>query len=136
MPITNASKILDVARADNPKEGILVAIGDLSGVTVMFNQILVATYVAPEKTRGGIIRPNSAVDEDKYQGKVNLVLKVGPTAFINDDGTPFEGETVKEGDWIVSRVGDGWALTVNGVPCRVLTDRNIRLKIADPQIVF
>ena len=43
--------------------------------------MLCAIYIAPEKTAGGIIRPQSNIDEDIHQGKVGLIVGVGPLAF-------------------------------------------------------
>lgn len=135
MPITSAPKIVQLSQATDPKAAIKKAVGDLSGLEVMFNQVLVATYFRPEKTSGGIIRPTSNVEEDRFQGKVGLVIKVGPTAF-KDDEIDYAGQTVEVGDWVAYRVGDGWEMTLNGTPCRLISDLNIRLKVSDPELIF
>ena len=59
----------------DPREGLLKKIGDLSKVEVFNNQILVAVYLRPEKTKSGILLPGQTRDEDKYQSKVGLVIK-------------------------------------------------------------
>lgn len=135
MPVDNA-KIIALSQAADPKTALAAAIGDLSGIEVFHNQILVATYFRPEKTAGGIIRPQSNVKEDEYQGKVGLVMKLGPTAFMDGYDASFQGQSVSPGDWLVYRVGDGWQLTINGVPCRILTDRNVRLRVAHPDMAY
>lgn len=129
-------QIAALSRSTNPKEDLIKAAGDLSGLDVMHNQILVATYIRPEKTAGGIIRPNSNLQEDEYQGKVGLVLKIGPTAFVNGDDIDFAGQKVSVGDWVVYRVGDGWQVTINKLPCRLLTDRAIRLRVTKPEDIY
>ncbi|MEN9931891.1 MAG: hypothetical protein RIS17_464 [Pseudomonadota bacterium] len=53
----------------------------VAGVHLLRNRVLVATYIRPEKTSGGIIRPDQLREEDKWQGKAGLVLKIGPSAF-------------------------------------------------------
>lgn len=136
MPVVSASKIIQLSQAKDPKKAILEAIGDLSGEELFHNQILVVTYVRPEKTAGGIIRPQENVGEDEYQGKVGLVVKKGKSAFISDGEQDFLGQDVEIGDWVVYRVGDGWALTIRGTPCRILTDRTIRMKIKNPEDIF
>ena len=45
------------------------------------NECLVATYISSHRTKGGIIIPGKTQDEDRYQGKVGLLLACGPAAF-------------------------------------------------------
>src|ERR1700742_479098 len=98
-----------VATAADPKQAILDSVGDLSDLHLTKDDILIGTFFRPEKTAGGIIRPDSDVSEDAWQGKVGLILKLGPTAFVDapdysfvwDDTGPF-----KVGDWVVYKIGD------------------------------
>jgi len=136
MGVVTPRKFSQIAEATDKKKAILEAVGDLSDIEVMFNQVLVGIYFRPAVTAGGIIMPQSTQQEDQYQGKIGLVLKVGPTAFQSDNDTDFAGQSVKEGDWIVLRPGDGWELTLRETTCRLVTDRNVRMKIADPLTVF
>ena len=125
-----------ISTATNPKEAIIKFIGDLSGFEVMADRVLVGIFMRPEKTKGGIIRPAANKEEDVWQGKVGLVLKLGPTAFINpDDGSMYE-QFVDVGDWVVFKVGDGWQLEVNKMPCRMIKDTNFIAKIEDPMMVL
>jgi co-chaperonin GroES (HSP10) len=135
MGVASARKTQSISEAADPKTAIQEAVGNLDNYDLFFNQILVGTYVRPEVTRGGIIRPNDNVKEDEYQGKVGLVLKVGPTAFKSED-EDFMGQNVEPGDWVVYRATDGWQLTIRDTACRILTDRNIRLRIKDPGDIF
>ena len=136
MPVVAAKKAVEISRSNNPKAAILEAIGDLSGEEILFNNILVATYIRPERTRGGILLPQSATDEDQYQGKVGLVLKKGPDAFVSDDNIDFGTQNVEVGDWVVYRVGDGWPLAIRSTACRMITDRSIRMRIKNPEDIF
>src|ERR1035437_2510835 len=80
-----------VSNSKDPKQAIIDTIGDLSGVEVIGDLVLIGIYIRPEKTAGGIIRPTANVQEDVWQGKVGLVLKWGPNAFRNpEDGTLYE----------------------------------------------
>jgi co-chaperonin GroES (HSP10) len=45
------------------------------------NECLVATYIKASVTKGGIIIPGATQAEDRYQGKVGLLLATGPDAF-------------------------------------------------------
>ena len=136
MPLASARTINTLAESKDFKIDVKRLIGNLDNVEVFFNYVLVATHVRSEKTAGGIIRPDRNKDEDVYQGKVGLVLKKGPMAFRDDAEIDFRGQDVNEDDWIVYRVGDGFDLTIRGVACRMLADRNIKLRIPDPEIVF
>jgi co-chaperonin GroES (HSP10) len=122
--------------AKDPKGALFEAVGDLSDVDVFHNQILLALYIRPEITKGGIIRPGQNVVEDEYQGKVGLVVKIGPTAFVSNETTDFMNQTVSIGDWLIYRVGDGWPIMVNGTACRVLTDRSVKMRTKTPETIF
>lgn len=132
-----SAKVVSISQAKDTKKAILDAVkDDLPKIDVMFNQILVGIYFRPEKTASGLFIPQSTVQEDQFQGKVGLVLKKGPTAFRSDDQTDFAGQDVEVGDWIVFRVGDNWELSVGSLPCRLVSDRNVRLKISDPSVIY
>ena len=124
-----------ITKAVDTKQAIINFIGDLTHFEVMGDRVLVGIFMRPEKTKGGIIRPDSNKDEDVWQGKVGLVLKLGPNAFINpDDGSLYE-QRIDVGDWVVFKVGDGWQLEVNKMPCRMIKDTNFIAKIKDPMMV-
>ena len=53
----------------------------VEGIELQRNRCLVATYIRPNITGGGIILTDKTSEEDRWQGKVGLLLKVGPTAF-------------------------------------------------------
>jgi co-chaperonin GroES (HSP10) len=118
-----------------PKEAILNAIGDLSEVELFHNQILLAIYIRPEKTKSGLILTDSHRDEDRYQSKVGLLVKRGPMAF-EQDGNWFSNLTFGDHDWLVFRPSDGWSITVNGVLCRIFDDVNIKGRVPHPDAVW
>jgi co-chaperonin GroES (HSP10) len=120
----------------DPKKAIHKEIGDLSKVEIFNNQVLVAVYQRPEKTSGGIFLPDSTRGEDKYQGKVGLVLKKGPLAFSDPENKWFGGTNIAVNEWIYFRPSDGWAITVNTVLCRVLDDTLIKGRIDTPDRVW
>lgn len=121
---------------EDPANPLLEQAGDLSSVEVFNNQLLVAVYVRPQKTKSGIILTDKTTDEDRYQSKVGLVLKKGPSAFNDTTGEWFNGVMINEGDWIVFRPSDGWSVTVNGQLCRMIDDVNVRGRIDHPDRVW
>jgi co-chaperonin GroES (HSP10) len=120
----------------DPKLQILDEIGDISGFEVANNQILVAVYIRPQKTKSGIILTSHTTDEDRYQAKVGLLLKKGPDAFVDPDGNWFKGLDINLNDWIVHRSSDGWSITVNGVLCRLMEDTSIKGRVDIPDRVW
>lgn len=120
----------------DPCKTIHDEMGDISDVELFHNQVLAAIYVRPEKTKGGLYLTNSLRDEDKWQGKVGLIVKAGPDAFKDETGRWFNGVNINVGDWIYFRPSDGWQLTVHGVLCRILDDTDVRGRIPAPDAVW
>jgi len=120
----------------DPKTAILEEIGDISNLEVFNNQIVVAVYIRPQKTKSGIILTDKTTDEDRFQSKVGLILKQGPTAFDDPSGVWFSEMDVSEGDWVVFRPNDGWSITVNNVLCRMIEDVNVKGRIDHPDRVW
>lgn len=119
------------------REEIIAAAGPgLDGMDVMSNQILVGIYIRPEKTKGGILLTDATRDEDKWQGKIGIVLKKGPLAFQNDDRNDFAGQNVEVGDWVLYRVSDGFSLDVKNAHCRLLEDVHIKGRVTDPSVIY
>lgn len=126
-----------LSRAVNPKIALITEVGDLSKVTLMANRVLVAIYIAPEKTAGGIIRATQSIREDVFQGVIGLVLKKGATAFQDEPETKnfFHGQDVSVGDWVAFRPGDAKRIQLNGVDCRLVEDTLIDMVVIDPEII-
>ena len=120
----------------DPKAVILDQMGDISDIEIFHNQVLVAVYVRPEKTKSGLYISSQTRDEDKYQGKVGLIIKKGEDAFNDPSGKWFKGVSIDTNDWIVFRPSDGWSITVHGQLCRLLDDTDIRGRIPAPDSVW
>jgi co-chaperonin GroES (HSP10) len=124
----------------DPKQALLDKVGDISGVEIFGSDVLVALYTPPEKTKSGIIMADDTRNEFKFQGKAGLVIKLGNTAYIDDEGNKFRDINV--GDWVGFRPSDGWPFQLNTrktriskdgiVDCRIVTDINIRLRVSHP----
>ena len=136
MSVVSARKTSQISLAKDPKQALFDAVGDLDGYDIFHNQVLVAIYVRPNITAGGILRPDENIKEDEYQGKVGLVVKLGPAAFRDTEDETFNGQSLNIGDWVVFRTGDGWQLNIRDTACRILTDRTIRMRIKNPGDIF
>jgi len=120
----------------DPKQKILEEIGDVSKFEVFNNQILVAVYIRPQKTKSGIYLSDKTTDEDRYQSKIGLVIAKGPDAFKDEAGEWFKGVDINVHDWVVFRPSDGWNVTVNGVLCRMMQDVQVRARVTHPDVAY
>jgi hypothetical protein len=132
---------LHAIHESDPAKELLKKVGDLKAFELFGNTILLAVYKRPKTARYKTLElqlPDSTRKEDEYQGKVCLVLKLGPQAYEDDERVQFHGQAVKRGDWVVIRPSEGWALTLtnNDVLCRMVTESAIRMKIPSPDAVW
>lgn len=128
--------LMKMEHVNDPREEILTQIGDISGIEIFNNQILCAVYIRPEKTKGGIILTDGIRGEDRFQGKVGLLIGMGPAAFQDESGQWFNNSSFKLHDWLVFRPSDGWSVTVNGILCRMMSDTQIKARISSPDEVW
>jgi co-chaperonin GroES (HSP10) len=120
----------------DPRAKLKEELGDLSSVEIFNNQILCAVYIRPQKTKSGLYLSDKTTDEDRYQSKVGLIVKMGPQAFVDETNSWFAENEASVDDWIVFRPSDGWSITVNGVLCRILDDTSVRGRIQHPDSVW
>jgi co-chaperonin GroES (HSP10) len=120
----------------DPAQEIWAKVGTVDNLDLFFSQVLIGIYQRPETTRSGIILTSRTLDEDIYQGKVGLVLKIGPTAFKDEGDLKFHGQTVKVGDWIVFRPSDGWQISINKTECRMLRDVDVKATVSTPDAIW
>lgn len=127
-------------QAFDTKQEIIRKIGDLSRFAIASREVLLAIYLRPEMTPGGIVLPHQNLKEDLYQAKAHLVLKIGDCC----EFAP--GLDVKLNDWVIVKPSDGWNLEVNTrpevlsrddfVPCRIVNDIRIRGIVGHPGMVW
>jgi len=130
---SGAAKALQIAQADDAKSAIVKAAGDLSGVEINADLVLVGTFIRNEKIRG-LIRPD--VVEDEHQGKCGLVLKTGPYAYGDWEEEEHRGENAQVGAWVVFQLKDAWQIQINGAPCRLVSYERLRLRVSDPNLIY
>lgn len=130
------SKIETLADSDDQRATMQKLVGDLSGVRIMGNRILVGIYIEPSR-RGNLYLAKKTLEESVYQGTVGLVLKKGSQAFKDDPDNKvrFHGEDVNVGDYVAFRSGDAKRCQINGTDCRFVEDVLIDMVVTDPNIV-
>lgn len=113
---------------------------EVNAATLMGDRILVAKWI--RESVGRIILTKATRDEDKWQGKVGLVLKVGPVAFTDDQNNCWHGQKADVGDWIVYKYSDGSDInyqrsgTFDQVECKILRETDVVMVIPRPDYVF
>ena len=123
-------------------EKVTTQLEDLSDLEIFYNQVLVAKYIRTTVgTSGRILSAHQTQKEDQWQGKIGYVLKLGPTAFINEPGFDFHGLTVSVGDWILLRNTDGWDFdyTPQGgdkFHLRLLEDTQVKGRTTRPDAIW
>lgn len=137
--------LAEIAKAvteKGPKEALLDALGDMSWYEVFHNQVLLATYVRPDKI-GSILTTDRTKAEDRFQGCVGLVLRVGPGAFVDEGHVHFYGITINVGDWVIFRPSDAVEQfvrkrgTINdGMSVRLIEDQKIKGRVSDPAMIY
>tara|TARA_R110000868_G_scaffold14563_1_gene67611 strand:- start:1072 stop:1488 length:417 start_codon:yes stop_codon:yes gene_type:complete len=134
MSSTTVARISDAA---DPKKEILSLLKSVDKeIEVLHGKVLVALYISPAKSKGGIILTDKTKEEDIWQGMVGLVVKKGKIAFKDDENTKFGGADLKENeDWVAFTPGDGRRIQVNGVDCRIIEDTQILMKVKDPAVI-
>lgn len=110
----------------------------LDGLVIPPYRFIAAIYKKPERIQfkggGSLIVPETADSrkEDSYQGKIGLILKMGPGCFEDDEQRKWHGVAPKVGDWIVWNVGDTWRFTLGETECRWLSEDNWRMTSPSP----
>lgn len=144
----NKTVLTTAGRIDDPEQyfgkqkvEIIERVGNLDGLRILMNRILIAVWKRPESLDLGnnkkIILTEQTRDEDVYQGNVGLVLKMGPLSWVSDAGTDFRGEACALGDWVLyHRNAAGMRMQFNGVDCFMLEgERPIKAVLARPDQV-
>jgi hypothetical protein len=154
MPVASARvlhgwKHTDLAAA---QKEIWDAVGDIDGVEVFHDRVLLAVYVRPVYA-GSIITLSDTQREDIYQGPISMVLKIGPDAFRESEVADFNGRLPVIGDWVYGKIYDAWNCSVQGEgakatdrkdkdgrgwegwPCRIIESRYIYGRVKLPHSV-
>lgn len=129
------------AKKKEPFEGIDLDNFDKDEYIARFDKIsipgiyvLVAVFkeMVRLKTAGGIILPDSAVNEDEeFESAVGLFIKQGNEAYV---GSQFpSGPYANIGDWVQFNRGACIQATYDGLPYIITEAHKIRMIIDDPR---
>ena len=103
-----------------------------SGLRAVGEDIIMAVYIrANQRTAGGIIVPDTN-REDEFQGKIGLVISMGPLCQGEQFENYFAGKPPKVGDWIGINVNETKTFVLGKRTCRSVEWRYVRFMIDQP----
>lgn len=141
--IVSTARLIDFQR--DPREDIWEDLAPfLHGVRVGGADVLVAPFRprVDDKTKGGIIQPDKAIQEYDFQGVAGLILAMGPYAyktekterwFVDADGNSAPPEI---GAWVVFDLRSSIAVVLGNRTVRFVNDQHILTPIERPDMVM
>ena len=94
--------------------------------------VLIRPVSIKSKTKGGIILPDSTVDDMAYLTTVGKVLAVGDLAYKDENKFP-SGAWCKPGDYVCYGKHAGVKMLYRGVKLILLFDDQLMLKVDNPK---
>ena len=94
--------------------------------------VLVRPVTIKEKTKGGILLPNSTKEDMSYLTTVGKVIKVGELAY-NDTDKFSKGPWCTLGDYVCYAKHAGQKIQYKNVKMLLLYDDQVILKVQDPK---
>lgn len=98
-------------------------------------RLLVLPFRAKQKTKGGVLLTDKAVEDSQLTTTVAMVLATGPDAYKDKDKFP-SGSWCKQGDWVVFGRYAGSRLRIEGGEVRILNDDEILGTIENPEDIL
>lgn len=99
-------------------------------------QLLVVLYREPEKTSGGIFKPDSLIDRETTASICGLVLAIGSDAYVDTPARKWpSGPLCKKGDFIMFRSYTGTRFRIRGggsTEFRLIPDDAVDAVVSDP----
>ena len=98
-------------------------------------RILILPFKMSEKTKGGVIMTDKAIEESQWSTNVGLVMKVGPLCYMDQEKFP-TGPWCKEKDWVLFGRYAGARIKIDGGELRLLNDDEIMATIDNPEDIL
>lgn len=131
------SKTLAMVHDNDPRKEIFDIVGaDIADIEINGVDVLTIVYERPEKTKSGILLPetSSARSEDRFQGIVALVVKIGPNAHEKADQFK-DGVIPQIGDWVIFRTRDSDPFLIGKRTARLIEVQMIKAVVKRPDMV-
>ena len=130
-------QVLTYVEGQDPKEVVLSKLKEAIGkIEVYGDRVLVATAPAREASKGGVLFTQKAKDENRFQAKSGLILKMGEDAFKYNGRYEAKGPHPEVGDWVFYRTSDSMECGILGSSCRIILSDLIMGKVSDPDLIW
>lgn len=130
------AKVIEYSEGEDPKLAVWGALGNaLKDLVLYRNDVLLVTAPIMAKSKGGIILADKTKNEERYQGKIGLIVKLGEIAFNDVEIWPNEETRPIVGDWVFYRNADTHECAINKVSCRFIKDHLIIGKVSAPDAI-
>lgn len=141
-PLPLKKNLVPIFDSDDERQKIWnqVDMAEIEAIPLFGGRLIVAKWIRDKI--GKIFVPKAAQNEDLYQGKVGLVLKVGPMAFEDDANHNWYGMRANVGDWVMFGHSDGadFDYSKNGthdrVPCKMLDEVHVQAILPRPDFAY
>ena len=94
-------------------------------------KVLIAMPKADEKSKGGIIKASSTIQNEEVSNICGYVLKLGTECYKDTKRFP-TGAWCKEGDWVIFRAYSGTRMKMYGQEFRLINDDTVEAVVDDP----
>ena len=95
-------------------------------------RILIAVPTVEEKTKGGILLPDSLKTKEETASIVGQVLDMGHDCYSDPDRFP-NGPYCAEGNWVMFRAYSGTRFKVGGKEFRLINDDTVEAVVNNPE---
>lgn len=130
---------LRIQHANDPRTELMMRMKPvIQSINPMGARVLVAVYKPDDdaKTKSGLILVSKTTDEYRWQGKVGLVLALGPIAFTEDATHTWGDRIPKVGDWVCFNIGDTRSADTSVGMVRFIEDTEVLAIVSDPDAVY
>lgn len=97
-------------------------------------QILVVPVEPKKESDGGIIKPFSAIDDERISSVVGQVIRMGPDCYQDEKRFP-NGPYCSIGDWVIFHAYSGTRIKVASQEFRLINDDTVKAVVKDPRLV-
>ena len=94
-------------------------------------RIVVLPHKGVDKTKGGLLLTDKAIEEQQLTTNVGLILNMGPDAYADKNKYP-NGPWCKKGEWVIFARYAGSRVKIDGGEIRILNDDEILSTVEDP----
>ena len=98
-------------------------------------RLLVLPFKQKEKTKGGIIMTDEAIDRSQVASTCGVGLRMGPDCYRDKERYP-DGPWCKEKDWVIFARYAGSRIKIDGGEVRLLNDDEVLATVDNPEDIF